>query len=415
VLPPTHEDGAEIQTRMSGADSEPVEDARTMSRRLWSGLRALWPQVPLAAALAASGLVNLLHGLRHPLPLPGEIQALASVASPLAALGNTTEVILGGGLVLVGIGLLWRLRAAWAFAVLLVAITAAVNAFRAQGTVAIALPALWLLALIVLRHHFRRHTALGSLLMTLISVISVFAYGSFGALLLGGDFHPPIHALSDAFYFTVVTLSTVGYGDIVPATTEARMFVVSLLVIGLSIFATAVVSTLGPAISGELARIFTPEERKMKLKNHVILVGEGSIARNTARELAARGIDFVQVVAPGEEAPLPERPVVQGDSSEDPVLQQAGIADARLVIAACDDDSENAFISLAAKDIKPEVRVLAVAGSARSIRRLKLARADLVFAPAAVGSRLLANLVEGGEIPAQFQDLLEGRPAGGAA
>ncbi|OYV75858.1 MAG: hypothetical protein B7Z66_11095 [Chromatiales bacterium 21-64-14] len=388
-----------------------MADLRSRRRRLLTALRALWPQVPLAAALAASGLFNVLRGLHHQLPLPSEIQALANVASPLAALGNTTEVILGAGLVLVGIGLLWRLRAAWAFAMLLVAITTGVNAFRAQGTLAVSLPALWLLALTFLRHHFRRHTALGSVLITLISVLSVFAYGSFGSLLLGTGFRPPIRDLTAGFYFTVVTLSTVGYGDIVPVTTEARMFVVSLLVIGLSIFATAVVSTLGPAISGELARIFTPEERKMNLKDHVILLGAGAIARNTARELAARGIRFVQVVTADEEAPLADQPVVKGDASEDPVLQEAGIAHARLVIAAREDDGENAFISLASKDLNPAVQVLAVAGTVRSIRRLKLARADLVFAPAAVGGRLLANLVEGGEIPTQFQDLLEGHPA----
>lgn len=379
-------------------------------RRVQAFARALWPQVPLAVALAGSGLINILRALHHRIPLPGKMETLANVASPLAALGNTTELILGAGLVLIGIGLLWRLRAAWAFAVLLIAITTGVNAFRAQGAVAVWLPALWLLALILLRHHFRRHTALGGVLMTLISVLSVFAYGSFGSLLLGLGFRPPIHDLTTGFYFTVVTLSTVGYGDIVPVTTEARMFVVSLLAIGLSIFATAVVSTLGPAISGELARIFTPEERKMNLKDHVILVGEGPIARNTAHELAARGVRFMQVVESGEEAPLPNEPFVQGDCSEDPVLQQAGIAHARMVIAAREDDSENAFISLAAKDLNPEVRVLAVAGSVRSIRRLKLARADVVFAPAAVGSRLLANLIEGEEIPAQFLDLLEGRP-----
>jgi voltage-gated potassium channel len=77
--------------------------------------------------------------------------------------------------------------------------------------------------------------------------------------------------------------------------------------------------------------------------------------------------------------------------------------------AALDDDSENA-ISLIAKDLNPEVRVLAVASSAKSIRRLQLAGAEIVFAPAAVGSRLLANLVEGQEIPEEFRDLLEGRP-----
>jgi len=91
-------------------------------------------------------------------------------------------------------------------------------------------------------------------------------------------------------------------------------------------------------------------------------------------------------------------------------LRQAGIEHARMIIAARDNDGDNAFISLGAKDLNPEVHVLAVASSAQSIRRLKLARADLVFSPAAVGSRLVADLVEGNQIEPAYRDLLEGHP-----
>lgn len=141
-------------------------------------------------------------------------------------------------------------------------------------------------------------------------------------------------------------------------------------------------------------------------KNHVIIVGAGTIARNTARELVRRQIPFVQVVAAGQQPPLDDQPAVTGDVSDDQVLEKAGIAGAFLLIAADDDDGENAFTALAAKDLNPKTRVLAVASNRRAIRRLKLARADIVFAPAEVGSRLLANLVEGEDLPEAFHDLL---------
>ncbi len=80
-----------------------------------------------------------------------------------------------------------------------------------------------------------------------------------------------------------------------------------------------------------------------------------------------------------------------------------------MVIAAREDDSENAFIVLAVKEMNPNVRVLAVASSAIALRRLKLAHADMVFSPAAVGSRLLADLVQGNQILPEFRDLLEGQ------
>jgi voltage-gated potassium channel len=145
-------------------------------------------------------------------------------------------------------------------------------------------------------------------------------------------------------------------------------------------------------------------------KDHIILAGEGPIARNTARELAARKIPFVQIISPGSEPFLPGQQVVKGNPSEEAVLLAAGAKTARMVIAAREDDGENAFISLIAKDLNPQVRVLALASNAGAISRLKLAQADLVFAPSAVGGRLLVNLVEGDNISPEFQDLLVGHP-----
>ena len=248
-------------------------------------------------------------------------------------------------------------------------------------------------------------------MFSLSGILAVLAYGVFGTYLLRNDFQPPIQTgdWTTAFYYTIITLSTVGYGDIVPRTPEARWFAMSLLVIGLGVFASAIASALGPKISGELQRMFNPKEKTMEPKNHVILVGEGSIARNTAKELKQRGVAFVQIVAAKTElACEAEHQVIEGDATDDDVLQQVGIQHARMVIAAREDDGENAFIALVAKDLNPNVKLLAVASSALSIRRLKLARADLVFSPAAVGSRLLADLVEGNQISPAFQDLLEG-------
>lgn len=363
--------------------------------------------MPLGLALVLSGGLNILSGMREGRILFHEVAPLTKVATSLSTLGSNAQTLLGATLVLVGIGLFWRLRAAWSFAVLLLAITVGVNAARGLWGTSLALAGAILLALFVLRHHFMRHTILANYLISLIGVTSVLAYGTIGSYLLGEGFKPPIPNLITGFYFTIITLSTVGYGDIIPVTVESRMFAVSLLVVGLSIFATAIATALGPVISGELARVFGAKERAVKPTNHVILVGDGAIARDTARELASRNIPFVQITTPGAEKPPGDHMVVSGDPSEEEVLEEASIDDATMLIAARDDDGENAFISLAAKERNPHIRVLAVANSTRSIRRLKLARADLVFAPVAVGSRLLANLVEGGEIPAEFQDLLD--------
>jgi voltage-gated potassium channel len=277
----------------------------------------------------------------------------------------------------------------------------------------LALMGVLFIGLFLFKDRFTRRTVVASVLLSLISIFAILAYGTFGSYLLRADFRPPIPDLGTAFYFTIVTLSTVGYGDIVPDKPETQWFVISLLVVGLSVFASAIASVLGPTISGELDRIFKPKESKVEPKDHVILVGQGAIARNTAQELKRRGVPFVQIVAGQGEPPEGDHRVIEGDPTDDAVLCEAGIQQARMVIAAGEDDGENAFIALVAKDLNPNVRMLALASSALVIRRLKLARADLVFSPAAVGSRLLADLVEGIEISPEFQDLLEGRTGTG--
>jgi len=370
---------------------------------------SLWPQFPLAIVLALVGFLNILDGFRVPIRTFEQIQALGGLAGSLSALGGTAQIILGLMLVLAGIGLLWRLVSAWTLSVFLLVITVGVNAARENWGLSLALQALLLGVLLWTKRHFQHRTILASFLFSVIGILAILVYGTLGSLLLGNDFRPPIHDLTTAFYYTIVTLSTVGYGDIVPVTVESRWFAMSLLVVGLGVFASAIASALGPKIFGELQRMFNPKEKAMELKDHVILVGEGAIALNTAKELKHREVPFVQIVA--SEADTmggKEHQVIEGDATDDAVLRQVGIQHARMVIAAREDDGENAFIALVAKDLNPNVKLLAVASTALAIKRLKLARADLVFSPAAVGSRLLADLVEGNQISPAFQDLLEG-------
>jgi voltage-gated potassium channel len=380
------------------------QTSRDKWRRGWRWVRALRLEWPLALALVLSGILNIDSGLRYNLVPFGHIGPLSSVAKSLSILGSSTQVFLGVCLVLVGIGLTRRLAVAWAFGVLLLAVTVGVNWAQGYRGASLILPGLMLLALVVLRRYFVRRNLLANYVISLMSILAILAFGTFGTYMLGEGFRPKIHELTSSFYFTIITLATVGYGDIVPVTRETRLFVVALLIVGLSIFATAIASFLGPTFSREISSFFNPKERKMKPSDHVILAGAGALVANTVRELQARGIPFVQIVAAGP-TPLPENLVV-GQPWDDKVLQEAGIETASMVVAAQEDDGENAFIAMVAKDLNPDVRVLAVANSSAGIRRLKLTRAEIVFAPSMVGGRLLANLVEGKEIPSEFMDLL---------
>jgi voltage-gated potassium channel len=234
-------------------------------------LAALWPHYPLATALVLVGALNILDGLRLPLTVLQRIHALNGLAESLSALGGTVQVILGLMLVLAGMGLLRRMVSAWTLSMLLLTLAVGVNVAQERWGFTLAFQVLLLAALYWTKDHFIHRTILASMVFSLSGAFAILAYGIFGSYLLGKGFRPEIQDLNTASYFTITTLSTVGFGDIVPVTTEARWFVVSLLVIGLGVFASVLASAIGPKISGEFNRLLTIQMKKGHFYKAILL------------------------------------------------------------------------------------------------------------------------------------------------
>lgn len=386
---------------------------RALTSSLFRWSKSVWPHGPLGLLLVLVGAVNVLTGLQSRGFSPA-YQILAQVVPlselsqevSLGILGSGVQVLLGGGMLLTGVGLFWRLRSAWAFSILLLVIAIVVDLFSQRPIEGVLLSAVALAALVVWQSRFSQRSLIGSYLMSLIGLLAVFAYGVLGSLLLGNRFQPNIHDVYTALYFTVVTLSTVE-SNIYPATPEAKVFMVSLILGGISIFTTTIVTTFGPLLSNQINPILSGKKVKIESSDHVILVGTSSFASSVALELASHGIGFVQVVGSEDAPPLSEQPVVRGAPSEE-VLKQAGILSAHTVVFAGEADAANASALLTAKKLNQHVRAVVAASSSQAIPRLRWARADLVFAPTAVGARLLTNLIGGGSIPRELQDLFEG-------
>lgn len=376
-----------------------------------TGWKWFWPQTPLALFLIVAGILNILGGFHADLVMHlthGGLQVSdISGQNSIAVLGSGAQIILGAGLLLSGIALFWKLRVAWVFALLLLAITIALNAARLHFDGSLIIPAVAFILLLAVHRKFDRQTALGSALMSSTGIVGVLAYGTFGMYLLGDQFNPPIKSLLTSLYFTVETLSTTGYGDYAPVTPFAQGYMITLWVVGLSVFATALFSVLGPALSHNFDRLFKPSGASIVKKDHVIIVGSSPLAKSTAEDLLRQKTPFVQVVAPGQKPPLEDQPCISGEASSIETLEKAGIMEARLFIAASDRDNENAFVVLAAKDLNRGLKVLAVANGAETTRRLKLAHADMVFTLADFGGRLLAGLARDEPLPEAFSDLLK--------
>lgn len=139
----------------------------------------------------------------------------------------------------------------------------------------------------------------------------------------------------------------------------------------------------------------------MKRASHVIVVGDGPLAQDAARALAARGLQTTAILSekPAAEASQPEDFIV-GDGSDTETLRQVDGAEARAVLALSEDDSYNAFVVLAAKELNPKVRTVAAVSDTRNTGRVARTRPDVLLTLPRLGGELLAMALSGEEIKA---------------
>ena len=382
-----------------------VQMARNRVARLVRA-SAWFPHVPLAILVGATGVLQILL-------TSGSLQRLVatgghSIASLAGGLGlpeirGAPQEAIGGLLILVGIGLLWRSRLAWVIAFLLALATVALE-LSPLSTASRSLEIFSVLVLILLlvsRRSFTRVTLATATLFALMGVLVTLGYGVIGSYVLGSGFTPRITTFIDAVYFTVVTMATVGYGDITPHTTDARLFTVSLIVLGLAVFATSLPAIVAPLIDTRMMNLLQPRRKKMKRASHIIVVGDGPLAQDAARALAARGLQTTLILSekPDADADQPEDFIV-GDGSDTETLRRVDIAEARAVLALSQDDSYNAFVVLAAKELNQKVHTVAAVSDTRNTGRVARTRPDVLLTLPQLGGELLAMALSGEQIKA---------------
>jgi len=361
-----------------------------------------FPHIPLALLLALGGLWLLharfgsdwmpyIHALLH-----GSFHVRPSLLPPL---------LIGAGMVLMGIALLWRSRLAWVMALLLAATGAVNTAFTGHTHVDVLLAYFGFTAAVLLLawRHFDRSSLAASTLFAVTSVVMLLMYATFGSYYLGLQFKPPIHDLITALYYAMVTMATVGYGDIVPSTAEARLFTISVIVLGVAVFATSLTAVIAPLVGQSLQRIISRRGTGMKREKHFVVIGNTPLAVNTWRELARRGRPVTRILreAP-EEGQLKDVDFVVGDPSLPEILREAGAQSAEAVLAMLADDSENAFCVLAMKELNSSTRTVAAVNDARHLGRVKLVQPDIVIAPQVLGGELTAMLLSGEQVTPDF-------------
>lgn len=203
----------------------------------------------------------------------------------------------------------------------------------------------------------------------------------------------------DALYMAVITLSTVGYQEVAPATVAGRVFTIGFIVVGVGTALYTVVVVAEYLIEGRLREAWGRRamERSIQgLRGHVIVCGYGRLGRAVKERLEAERMDVVVVdpdPAIGQELEAEGCTYVTGSALEEPVLRQAGIADARAIVVATPSDPDNVFVALSARELNPGIAVHARGETAPGMRRLRLAGADQVISIHNVGGQRIANAI----------------------
>ncbi len=203
-------------------------------------------------------------------------------------------------------------------------------------------------------------------------------------------------SLFDAFYLLIITVTTVGYGDIYPTTAAGRMLTLLVVPVGLLIVFGLGITYIADRMDDLVLRggVGRMEKKVRSLKNHVIVCGYDSLGQEVVRNLRRRGGPVVVVDQDLDRLRgLEDEGVyyIVGNALEEETLVRAGILQARCIIATFSDDTSNVYLVLEARGIHPDVEVISSASGREARRRLYLAGASRVVSPQLLGGDILAK------------------------
>jgi voltage-gated potassium channel len=383
-----------------------------MVSREWLGGRAA---IVLTFAVAVASVVVGIANIGAP-PRPiGPVAALVPDFVPTIA--GFTGALTGFVLLAAAFGLRRGLRAAWYATLILLPITALQGALQSNER-ALPLMALSAVAFVVLLANHRRFTRdldlTATELAALAAIVGAQTYGTVGAFALRDQF-TGLNNIVDAFYFALVTGSTVGYGDITPTTPIARLFGMSVLLVTVSSFAVALGVLLTPAIEARLSKALgrMTETQLDLLENHILVLGYGDLTEPILEELAGKA-RYVIITQDADQARLlsdRDLDVFTADPSDVSSLERARVDTARAVVVATNNDAEDALAILTARQLNPDIRIVAAASNRENVEKLKRAGADTVISPTTLGGHLMAESALGGDSEKVEQQVLEEEPS----
>ncbi len=315
---------------------------------------------------------------------------------------SLTGIIIGLGYFFLGKGLSQGKHFAWQIAIFWLSLNLADNLIP-NVVVFQALYALIMIILLLLfRGHFVKKTKnpmRPQQLIACFSIVFAMAYGVIGCYLLRGQYQG-INNWIDAIYYSMETYSTIGYGDIIPLTTNARVFTCSMIIIGVGSFVTAITILFGPAMEQRMKKVVNMVNKLNVPKDHVIIIGATTLGLYLAKTLQARE-KAVIILDPNPSALKAAQDanfkVISSELPPEEVLETAGIKNAEAVLCVLDSDAKNLLATMVSNklraDGKLKLKIITHIDQPQNIPYAKENGADDVISPAVIfGNQVLQTL-----------------------
>jgi voltage-gated potassium channel len=213
--------------------------------------------------------------------------------------------------------------------------------------------------------------------------------GTVGYLVLG-------FGLLDALYQTVTTVTTVGFREVQPLTTAGKIFTIALIVVGVGTALYTLGVIIETLLEGQLPEVFGRRRMERKItgmSGHIVVCGWGRVGRAIARDLAAMGGTPVVVDQDPIRVENVPCPAVLGDATDEAVLDRVGVRRARALVAALDTDAGNLFVTLSARELRPDLFIVARVRLEENEDKLRRAGANRVVNPQSIGGARMAAFV----------------------
>ena len=232
------------------------------------------------------------------------------------------------------------------------------------------------------------------LLYAITIILIVIGSGTMGYAVLEG------WSLVDSLYMTIITMTTVGYGEIRPLSETGRLFTIGLIITSIGVAGYVFSALTAFIVEGEVRRIL--RGRKMdkqiaKLKDHIILCGMGRTGLHIVEEFARSNTPFVvieQDLEALEEADhIPNLLYLQQDATQDETLLAAGVKQARGLVTTLSEDKDNVFVVLCARSLNPKLQIISRLVEEKNTELLRKAGADQIVSPDAIGGMRMASVM----------------------